>query len=125
MNLTLNDFLLRNNVSQESWDASGCDWDSMLEIANDHESNYSVLVQSADFFAKLVQAFPVVHSVRWRVKDPEHLIEKIVRKRAAGAEKYSDINLQNYYTVVTDLIGIRALHLFKDDCFAIDCGFNR
>ena len=120
MNLTLDEFLRRNNVSQESWEASQCNWNSLLEIANDHENNFPVLLQSADFFAKLIQAFPVVHSVRWRVKNPEHLIEKIVRKRANGEEKYKDVNLQNYYTVVTDLIGIRALHLFKDDCFAID-----
>lgn len=120
MNLTLDEFLLRNNVSQDTWHASQCDWNSLLEIANDHEKNFPGLVQSADFFAKLIQAFPVVHSVRWRVKDPEHLIEKIVRKRADGEEKYKAISLQNYFTIVTDLIGIRALHLFKDDCFAID-----
>lgn len=113
-------FLERNNVSHKDWEASQCVWEELVEIANDHEKNSAILIQSADFFAKVIQAFPEVHSVRWRVKNPEHLIEKIIRKRAAGAEKYANINLHNYYAIVTDLIGIRALHLFKDDCFAIN-----
>jgi putative GTP pyrophosphokinase len=120
MNSTLDEFLERNNISLDTWVASQCDWDELLDIANDHKENLPFLVQSADFFAKLVQAFPVVHSVRWRVKDPAHLLEKIIRKRASGSEKYKEISKSNYYSVVTDLIGIRALHLFKDDCFEID-----
>ena len=47
-------------------------------------------------------------------------MEKIVRKRADGQEKYKSIDQSNYFEVVTDLVGLRALHLFKDDCFSID-----
>ena len=47
------------------------------------------------------------------MKKPEHLIEKIIRK----GKKYVDrgISVETYKKIVTDLIGIRVLHLFKDD----------
>jgi len=51
-------------------------------------------------------------------------MEKIVRKRAEITEdtnqKYRDINLENYHTIITDLVGIRVIHLFKDDYIHID-----
>ena len=38
-----------------------------------------------------------IHSIRSRVKDPEHLIEKIIRKRGKEQkEKYSQISPENY-----------------------------
>lgn len=70
-------------------------------------------------YANLIQKISGVHSVRWRVKDCDHVLEKIIRKRAAGEPKYADVCESNYFSVVTDLVGIRALHLFKDDCFEI------
>jgi ppGpp synthetase/RelA/SpoT-type nucleotidyltranferase len=54
-----------------------------------------------------------VHSVRYRIKDPEHLIEKIIRKKIE--DKNSNLTLENYKEELTDLIGLRALHLFKED----------
>ena len=120
MNISFEDFASRNNISESVWDASGCDWDELVSIAEDHERSRGILLQSADFFAKLIQEFQAVHSVRWRVKETEHVIEKIIRKKASGAEKYNEINVKNYFEIITDLVGIRALHLFKDECFLID-----
>jgi putative GTP pyrophosphokinase len=71
------------------------------------------------------QKFEKVHSVRWRIKDTNHLLAKIVRKRAAGEEKYAEITVDNYHQVITDLVGIRAIHLFKEDFFAIDRALRR
>jgi ppGpp synthetase/RelA/SpoT-type nucleotidyltranferase len=42
-------------------------------------------------------------------------VEKIARKKLKDAEKYRDISVENYGARVTDLVGIRALHLFKGD----------
>lgn len=61
----------------------------------------------------MLQQVNEVHSVRWRIKQPEHLMAKIIRKRNNGAEKYNKISVDNYQKIVTDLIGIRVLHLFK------------
>lgn len=56
---------------------------------------------------------PHVHSVRYRVKDAEHLIEKIIRKKVENPER--EITTATYLSEITDLIGIRVLHLFKTE----------
>jgi putative GTP pyrophosphokinase len=110
--MTLEEFQAKNRISQETWEKSNCEWALLEAIASDHQENHDLLRETAEAFARIIQKFEAVHSVRWRVKDTEHLLEKIVRKRASGAEKYSNISVQNYRGIVTDLVGIRALHLF-------------
>ena len=122
--LTLEEFLLRNHIDAETWEKAKIEWSSLLEIGSDHEAESAKLENSAEFFAKEIQKFNGVHSVRWRVKDSEHLATKIVRKRSESNPKYTDITLKNYYEIVTDLVGIRALHLFKENCFEIDSALN-
>ena len=53
-----------------------------------------------------------VHSVNYRPKDPEDLIAKVIRKKLKAPAL--EITPQNYSEHVTDLIGVRSLHLFKD-----------
>ncbi|WP_081068569.1 RelA/SpoT domain-containing protein [Burkholderia cepacia] len=118
--MTLEEFRTRNRVTEEDWMRSGCSWDDLKKIANDHVKNHELLRETAEAFARIIQKFTGVHSVRWRVKDAEHLLEKIIRKKAEGNNKYADIDQNNYKGIVTDLVGIRALHLFKDECFEID-----
>lgn len=116
---SLDDFLARNRIDSAVWERSSIDWTLLQAIASDHESQLDRLRDSAELFARVIQRFPAVHSVRWRVKDTEHLLEKIIRKRSEGQEKYLTIDEKNYFEIVTDLVGLRALHLFKDDCFSI------
>ena len=59
-----------------------------------------------------------MHSVKTRVKDPKRLLQKLVRKTPDRREKYSDnfnFSIQNYKDEITDLMGIRVIHLFKED----------
>lgn len=116
----LQNFLNQNRIDAETWEKSECEWEVLSAIRSDHKSQSQMLSESAALYANIIQKIPGVHSVRWRVKDADHLLEKIVRKKAAAEEKYQNIGVNNYYEIVTDLIGIRALHLFKDDCFEID-----
>lgn len=118
--IELDGFLARNRISKEIWKSASIDWSILQEIAKDHETQINSLRDSAEFFARVIQRFEGVHSVRWRIKNTEHMLEKIIRKRAKKEEKYKDINLENYFEIITDLIGIRALHLFKDECFSIN-----
>ena len=118
--LKLEEFLEVNRISQESFETANITWDVLQAIAADHEAKSAKLEDSAEVIAKTIQKFNKVHSVRWRVKNTEHLIAKIIRKRAESCPKYADITPQNYFELVTDLVGVRALHLFKVDCFEID-----
>lgn len=67
-----------------------------------------------DFFAKhpelAVGSLPVIHSVRYRIKDRDHLREKITRK---SEEKKIQITPSNLFSEITDITGVRVLHLHK------------
>ncbi|WP_318509766.1 RelA/SpoT domain-containing protein [Photobacterium leiognathi] len=121
--LTEDSFLKANRISQEEWQASSIDWQTLHQIGLNHEANIEQLKETAEMYARIIQRCQQVHSVRWRVKDPQHLMEKIVRKTQPNTptfkEKYVGINETNYDSIVTDLIGVRALHLFKEDCLPI------
>jgi putative GTP pyrophosphokinase len=56
---------------------------------------------------------PFVHSMRFRMKDPTHLKDKLLRKIVLSKEsnKPFDINKDNLFTKITDLAGLRLLHL--------------
>ncbi|RFB80431.1 (p)ppGpp synthetase [Methylovirgula sp. 4M-Z18] len=58
----------------------------------------------------------IVHSCKSRIKDREHLREKIARKISGGRE----INAENLFTEVTDLAGVRIIHLFQEHFADID-----
>ncbi|TMP43399.1 hypothetical protein CWB96_02390 [Pseudoalteromonas citrea] len=124
MDIKLEEFIARNNITPEDWNDSLVEWDTLIEIGRDHFNKIEQRKETAELFARIIQRCPKVHSVRWRVKDPEHLMEKIVRKTLKGKEsfneQYKEISKDNYHEIVTDLVGVRALHLFKDDCFEID-----
>lgn len=52
---------------------------------------------------------PVIHSIKTRLKDPSHLADKIKRKTKDG----NKINKENLFEKVTDLAGVRVLHLHQ------------
>ncbi len=58
---------------------------------------------------------PTVHSVKSRIKDSGHLKEKIVRKQMDDAP----ITAENLFTRVTDLAGVRVLHLYQEQARTI------
>jgi putative GTP pyrophosphokinase len=58
-----------------------------------------------------------IHSVRYRVKSEEHLREKITRKKTRDNR---DITPDNLLEEVTDLFGVRVLHLHLQQLATID-----
>lgn len=88
----------------------------MEELIKLYDSNRFAIEQ---FMKRLVNFFqddpvlhsnelPCVHSVKYRLKSKEHLIEKIDRKRKEGRIITED----TFFDSVTDLAGIRVLHLY-------------
>lgn len=55
----------------------------------------------------------LAHSIKWRVKDPDHLREKLIRKGLEAKEQGKDFpyTLENLFKKVNDLAGFRILHL--------------
>lgn len=72
--MTLQEFLSRNRIETAVWKQSALTWDLLQAIAADHDEHRESLRDSAEFFARVIQRFPGVHSVRWRFKDTEHLM---------------------------------------------------
>lgn len=56
------------------------------------------------------KSFPIIHSVKTRLKDPDNLKDKIERKLQKGVT----ISKDNLFAEITDLIGVRVLHIYQD-----------
>lgn len=113
--LNLENFLETQKISREQFDSTNLNWEDLNLIAEDHISNNKLLTSIAEYCAKITHLHSKVHSIRWRVKDADHLKAKIIRKVLEKNEKYISISLENYQQIITDLIGIRILHLYKYD----------
>ncbi len=67
------------------------------------------------------------HSLRWRIKEPSHLRDKLLRmlikRRARG--KTFDVTPENLYAKVNDLVGVRLLYLHTSQFPSINEGLQR
>lgn len=125
--ITKEAFLKQYNISDELFQSAEMPWEDLCEIYDDFVGN------KAERYEKILEEFlntylkdinkdkkkeeekVNIHSVRSRVKNPEHLIAKIIRKKQENQNKYRKLNKTNYEKFITDLIGIRCLVLFKAD----------
>lgn len=97
----------KNNILQQN----------LKDIYEDYIACVSSYENQADFIANILRSSENVHSVKSRLKEPERLIEKVIRKTEDRREKYGEdfnFTVDNYKDEVNDLIGIRVLHIFKD-----------
>ena len=69
----------------------------------------------------LTQSPQIVHSVRSRIKDLEHLREKIQRKSSTE----NPITPENIFDQITDIAGIRVLHLYQAQFTQIHSAINQ
>lgn len=122
MQLTQQQFFKEYNIDKQEFDTAEISWDSLLEIHNDYSSYKESLNATAEYLSNRLRTHPEAHTVRSRVKDPEHLIDKIIRKIIREKKKTTNYNIDinNYKSEITDLIGIRVLHLYKDQAAPID-----
>lgn len=82
---------------------------------------YEKEIDRFNAFAKQVYALlsehkkltPYIHSLKYRVKDTEHLCSKLINKATAckREKKEFDINNRNLFEKIDDLAGVRLLHL--------------
>lgn len=59
----------------------------------------------------IIDGRSVIHSVKSRTKNVDHLKSKIIRKTKEGR----NISQTNFFDEITDLAGVRVLLLFQDD----------
>lgn len=111
-------FLEKYNIKTQDFEATDLKWEDLKKLYDDYFVFRDSLESSATYIFSSLMKARKVHSVRYRIKDPEHVIEKIIRRKIE--DKKSNFTIENYKEEMTDLIGIRALHLFKEDWSSID-----
>ena len=101
-------------------------WGANMEESNAHIGETLQLFQGkrhlfARFMNAVVDNFsleptlnragaPIIHTIKNRLKDVDHLRDKIQRKSVLG----ETIDQTNLFSKVTDLAGVRVLHLYQD-----------
>lgn len=65
---------------------------------------------------------PLVHSFRWRLKDPQSLRDKLFRKLADAKKEGQvfDLTKDDLFVRINDLVGVRILHLYTRQVASID-----
>jgi putative GTP pyrophosphokinase len=76
-------------------------------------SVFDVLLKQLRSVVEHASLQPLIHSVKSRVKDPEHLRDKLSRKMTQALEggPEFDYTPENLFRRVNDLVGVRLLHL--------------
>ena len=110
-------FLRAHNIPEGEYASSKLDWACLQEICAHHIASSPALQTAARYISDRLQTLPTIHSLKVRVKEPSHLVAKIIRKKVEKPEL--DFQVSTYEQLITDLIGLRALHLFKQDWLEI------
>ena len=105
-------FLRQYRFSSDDFMRTELDWSFLETVFALQHANQKELQTTAEYISQRLQQVPAIHSLKIRIKHPEHLIAKIIRKRLDDPTR--EITIKNYGDTITDLIGIKALHLLKN-----------
>lgn len=113
----IDEFILKYPYVEEKIRDNNIDAEVLKDIYNDFVAYEMSYDNQADFISNILRSQPAIHSVKSRIKNPDRLIEKIIRKTEERKLKYGkdfQFTLENYKNEINDLIGIRVIHIFKD-----------
>lgn len=90
----------------------GLNWAALVNLHDYYCNNtMGTLDLIAQQVSQKLKAMKGAYIVRYRVKDPEHVIDKIIRKAKDGRI----ITKDNFLDEIDDFVGLRVLHLFKNN----------
>lgn len=91
----------------------GLEWKSLIEIHDYYKGivRNKLEIAAQELFLQF-KSIKGAHTVKYRIKDPEHLIDKIIRKKIDDGRL---VTKENFLEEFDDFIGFRILHLFKTD----------
>ena len=123
-------FLKNNRIEEIYPKAEKIDcklWEELQEIGTSYDEyakNYDAIAQR--LLLDILSDKKIknkIHSARYRIKEKESLLAKIVRKKADLSheisedyekEKYRNLDASNYYKIITDLIGFRIIVRYRE-----------
>jgi putative GTP pyrophosphokinase len=106
-------FLKKHHLDEAEFNRTGLKWEQLGNIFEAYLKEMPQYRALENYFSDCLRTVENVHSVITRLKDPERLIETLIRKKIENEEL--EISSRNYNEIVPDLIEIRVLHLFKED----------
>ncbi len=124
------DFIAKNNI--EDFFSKACQNDpNLTDNLYKIKENYKEYSQFCSSIAQRIllkildenTGIADIHSARFRVKDSNSMLVKIVKKKANlpkkisdkyDIEKYRNLNVTNYKSILTDLIGVRILIRYRE-----------
>ncbi|WP_085444409.1 RelA/SpoT domain-containing protein [Magnetofaba australis] len=87
------------------------DINSIIDVYKENSANLESFMTAVETYfrrnEKLISD-DTIYTIKSRMKDPEHLRSKVTRKAESGAV----INENNIFTEITDLSGVRIIHLY-------------
>ena len=111
-------FLSTYKLKEADLDAAGISWTELLSVEEEYRKIEGDLRNIGKTFID-EYLYDIdkagIHSYRYRTKAPDHLLEKIVRKRKEAPGTFAELDHTNFYKYVTDLIGIRVFFLYRED----------
>ncbi|MGL4107632.1 RelA/SpoT domain-containing protein [Clostridium sp. LP20] len=113
----LEEFLSKYPHAKDEIESNNINTKNLEEIYGDYVHYRTSYENQANFIANILREQPMIHSVKSRIKEADRLIEKIIRKTEDRKGKYNNnfqFDLENYKNEINDLIGIRVIHIFKD-----------
>ncbi|MEG1255422.1 RelA/SpoT domain-containing protein [Clostridium sp.] len=113
----IDEFLLKYPYVREEIEKNNINDKNLKEIYDDYISSKDSYENQASFIANILRSHGMVHSVKSRIKEPDRLIEKVIRKTEDRKGKYHKgfhFTVDNYKDEINDLIGIRVIHILKD-----------
>lgn len=115
--LDKNELFKKYPYAEEQVKKYNIEFSTLEEIYEDYIKYRDSYENQAKFIADILRSQSMVHTVKSRIKEPERLIEKIIRKTEDRKKKYGDdfqFDLNNYKNEINDMIGIRVIHIFKE-----------
>lgn len=111
------ELFLKNYQLEDEFEKSGYTWTELMDIASEFDKNrrekYPRIIQK---YISEIATFDGIHSYRYRIKETDSLIKKIITKANTKKKK---VTINNYLTNITDLLGIRLLYVFKEDYYKV------
>lgn len=89
--------------------------DKLIDLYKSHKHEFDRFLRSVVTYFELEPSLheshlPAIHSFKSRLKDPEHLRDKLDRKEKDG----KIINEENLFHEINDFAGMRILHLYQN-----------
>lgn len=109
------------NISDKSVENCPIPQEELKKIYEDYIAYYPTLENIRTEILSTLNAGMTgkVHSIRCRIKKPDHLIGKIIRGVYRNPKKYQLVTVDSYKKIITDFIGVRIIILDKRDWYGV------